>query len=104
MSHEMYDSVCKHEFDGLRVDCQGIRNDISAIKTKVYNGFGDSIVEIKKDLEELRKQQDKSDNRQWATLIGLFMILAAILVPKLIPERPEHEATVERVVYEYQTD
>jgi hypothetical protein len=100
----MYNSVCKHEFDGIKTDCQYIKDDVSAIKTKVYNGFGDSIFEIKKDLEELKKQQDKSDNRQWATLIGLFMILAAILVPKLIPDRPAHDVSMERVVYEYQTD
>lgn len=102
--HEMYNSVCKPQFDGIMKDCAEIKIDVGLIKTKVYNGFGDSIARNGAKIDALEKnvetRLDKMDNRQWATLIMLFMILAGILIPKLWPEKSVSEPTGISIVQE----
>lgn len=91
MSMEMYNSVCKHEFVDIKTDIGTMRDDVAAIKSRVYNGYGKSIVDIEKKVDELEQQITRRMNtvetRLWGVFIGIFMILLAQLVPQFLPVR-----------------
>lgn len=94
----MYNSICKHEFDSIKSDVAEVHKDITLIKTKVYNGYGQSITAIEEKVDELEKQINKRMNtvesRLWGVFIGIFMILLAQLVPQFIPDKVVRDPVV----------
>ena len=102
MSREMYDSVCKPEFEGIKSDCSHIKDDIGKIKEKVFNGFGESISRTERKVDDLEKQVDKRmnrlDARMWGLFIGIFMMLLAQIIPQFLhAEEVQDPVIVERV-------
>ena len=61
MTYDMYEKVCKDRFnkleqknDHLMAGQEEMHKDITAIRQKVFNGFGESIKEIKDEMKNLR--------------------------------------------------
>ncbi len=54
MSYEVYEHICKERFNHLEKMQEEMAEDVTAIRQKVFNGFGTSIEELKAEMRALR--------------------------------------------------
>ena len=52
--HQVFTKFCRPRFEALEKHNEEMRADVTAIREKVFNGFGTAIQELKEEIRSLR--------------------------------------------------
>lgn len=85
--HQIYTKFCRPRFEAVEKHQAQIAEDVSAIRGKVFNGYGEAIKDVREDMNDLRKwmHEELKSLRGWLMgLIGTVALTVIVSMVKLI--------------------